>query len=697
MASPSSPVLSGTVASRHLLVIAVFGSALLLVAASRPASADPLCRAEYWVSPKGSDAAAGDRARPLRTLERAREAVRNDFRRTRCDIVVNLRGGDYRLAQPLVLDWRDSGQNGHDVVYRAAPGERPVLSGAIPVQGWALHDAKLGIYRAFVGAQRTRHLFVNGTRAVRARTEANPDHFERTDTGFRFVKPGATMPVWNNAAEIEAVTITQWKMMRCPVQSIAGSDVALRDPCWKNANMFQAPPGQQPLWNFRLLSRFENAYEFLDAPGEWYLDAATGWLYYMPLPGENLAEAVVEMPVLEALIDGRGEMDKPVERIRFEGLTFAYATWLGPSTPDGYVADQSGFHLVGEGHAPNIIGHDEHTVRTPGNVRFRYAHRIQFIDNDFVHLGGVGLDFDTGSQHNAVIDNRFEDISSAGIQLGGVAKEDHHPDHPQQVTRDNEISNNLVRRIGRDYFDAAGIMVGFTTRSLISHNDISYTPWAGIAIGWGWGLLDPGTFLGLSGATVGMWGLYETPTTSRGNRILHNRIHHFLMELWDGGAIYSLGQQGTGADDGELIAGNVAYAKRPAAGGNIFYTDGGSRFVTLFENVSFDNPVGVSDFGPCGLPSELALCKLGIGAGCSSLPLCFLVVPYGSDIGGCIPHGDLNYLSNYWKSSAFYGICSTTYPVRVVYANNHIIGDIFDVPTRILRAAGRQRTLRTPN
>jgi hypothetical protein len=66
-------------------------------------------------------------------------------------------------------------------------------------------------------------------------------------------------------------------------------------------------------------------------------------------------------------------------------------------------------------------------------------------------------------------------------------------------------------------------------------------------------------------------------------------------------------------------------------------------------------------------------------------------VPYGSDIGGCIPHGDLNYVSNYWHSSEFYGICSTTYPVDVKYEDNHIITSIFDVPARILRAAGRQR------
>jgi hypothetical protein len=257
---------------------------------------------------------------------------------------------------------------------------------------------------------------------TRARTESNPDNFERTDGGYRFIKAGATLPNWANATEIEAVTITQWKMMRCPVRAIVGSDVLMQDPCWKNANMFQAAAGQPVLWNFRLLSRFENAYEFLDHAGEWYLDSAAGWIYYIPRAEENLATAKVELPVLEALIDGRGELDKPVSHIRFEGLTFAYATWLGPSSPDGYAVDQSGFHLVGEGHQPNIIGHDEHTVRTPGNVRFRFATHIEFRDNDFVHLGGVGLDFATGSQHNAIIDNRFEDISSAGFNWAASAR-----------------------------------------------------------------------------------------------------------------------------------------------------------------------------------------------------------------------------------------------------------------------------------
>jgi len=219
---------------------------------------------------------------------------------------------------------------------------------------------------------------------------------------------------------------------------------------------------------------------------------------------------------------------------------------------------------------------------------------------------------------------------------------------------------------------------------VVEHNDIEDVPWAGIAIGWGWGLRDPGTkdepgsFPGVPGATAGQWGSYATPSASRGNRIVHNRIRRFLMELWDGGAIYSLGQQGESYEDGELIAWNVASDKRPLAGGNIFYTDGGSRYVMLIQNVSYDNPVGVVDFGPCGLPTSLGYCGLN-------------GIPYGSDSGGCIPHGDLTFLGNYWTDFIFFDPCPyKDYPQRVLFVGNTIISSKAEVPQWILDAAGRQ-------
>jgi glycosyl hydrolase family 141 len=495
------------------------------------------------------------------------------------------------------------------------------------------------------------------------------------ETGFALATPGASLPAWTNPSEIEAVTLSQWKMMSCPVASIEGGTIAMQQPCWTNANVYPDP------WQFHLLSRLENAYEFLDEPGEWYLDSASGWLYYMPRADEDLSTADVELPVVEVLLQGAGELGRPVAHLRFEGLTFAYATWLGPSGPNGYVADQSGFFLVGDVHGKNVIGHDPDVVRTPGNVSFRYAQHVEFRDDDFVHLGAVGLDFDTGSQDSAIVDDLFEDISSAAVQLGGVTTVDHHPTDEAQITRDNQISNNLIHSVGREYVDAAGIYVGFTTRTLVSHNDIVDVPWSGIAIGWGWGLFDRGSFPGLPHAVSGQWGQWDTPTTSRGNRLLANRIEAFLGVLWDGGAIYSNGAQGTSFADGERIAGNVASGKRVAAGGNTFYTDGGSRWVTLSENVSLDDPQGKTDFGPCGWASSLDLCKVA--------------VPYGADAGGCVPYGDLRYDSNYFRSLAFYDICSgPPAPVDIEMHGEHLVTGENGVPERILRAAGRRPSAR---
>ncbi|TMK41831.1 MAG: right-handed parallel beta-helix repeat-containing protein [Actinobacteria bacterium] len=475
-------------------------------------------RIEFWVSARGSDRAAGSQSHPFRTLAKARDAVRAARRSDgRAKISVYLLAGTYRLTRPLVLDWRDSGRAGAAVVWRAAPGAHPVISGAVRVQGWTLHDATRGIYEArVVRGLQTRQLYVDGSRALRARSGIYPPGFTRTPSGFR--APSDSMASWRNLSSIEAVTRTQWKMMRCPVRSIRGRDIVMRQPCWTNVNVFPY------LWSFQTLTWLENAYELLDRPGEWYLDSRAGRLYYIPRHGQRLARADIELPILQALIEVRGTVHRPVKHIRFQGLTFAYGTWLDPSSPNGYADDQSGFHLDGRGHRTNLIGHDPDTTRTPGNVRLRYARHVMFTHDDFLHLGGVGLDFDTGSQHDAVVGNRFDDISSAATELGGVSPVDHHPAHRGQVTLDNTISNNLITNIGREYQDAAGVYVGFTTRSRVEHNDIRNVPWSGIAIGWGWGLLDPTGFLGLPAAVPGQWGSYRKPTTSAGNELVDNRI-----------------------------------------------------------------------------------------------------------------------------------------------------------------------------
>src|SRR6185436_17314186 len=114
----------------------------------------------------------------------------------------------------------------------------------------------------------------------------------------------------------------------------------------------------------------------------------------------------------------------------------------------------------------------------------------------------------------------------------------------------------------------------------------------------------------------------------------------FLGLLWDGGAIYTTGAQGTSPQNGLRIERNTAYGKRRFAGGNTFYTDGGSRYITVAENVSYENPIGKTNFGP---PPR------------SGDPLPYPNAPsegnglaYGGDAGGCVTYGDIAYIRNSW-------------------------------------------------
>ncbi len=688
----------------------------------------PAPRTEFWVSPQGDDGAAGTADAPFASLERARDAIRAlPAARRNGDVVVTIRGGTYRLQRPLVLDWRDSGLPERPVVYRAAPGEKPVIVGSQPVRGWT-PDTGQGFYKATVGPVRSRQLYVNGNRAVRARTSDYPASFR---PGFFYLN-GVAQPdgiqflvsdlnprawrdpaAWHNITDIEAVLVTQWKMMSVPLASVipypgytpypqflpyvppAGYPplpvpprtglIRLQSEGWNNANLFLSSTTNQPgLWSFWQVTRFENALEFLDEPGEWYLDRTGGTLSYMPRPGENPAAALVELPYLDSLVEGQGTLERPVANIRFEGLTFSYATWMDPGMPRGYIADQSGFHLVGTDYTPNIFGHYADVVRTAGAVRFRYARNITFDGNTFSHLGGAGLDFDTGSQGNRVVNNLFFDISSAAIQLGGVSADDHHPAHPGQVTQDNVISNNFIRSAGREFADAAGIFVGFTRKTLISNNTISNVPWSGIAVGWGWGLLDPGMYPGVPGAVRGQWGPFTTPTPNSGNRILNNLIEDFLQVTWDGGAIYTTGFQGTSMLDALLIQGNVARGKRTSGGGNVFYTDGGSRYIVLRNNVSYNNPTGSTWFGPPA--QEKDELKYPPYSGLNN-------IPYGFDFGGCRTYGDITFEKNYVRNLLFFDICpysegSVSYPTNLKYVGNVVIQGEADVPRSILQDAG---------
>ncbi|HEX8867905.1 MAG TPA: right-handed parallel beta-helix repeat-containing protein, partial [Lentzea sp.] len=138
-----------------------------------------------YASPSGTGTACSA-AQPC-SLPDAQAAVRARNSTMSSDIVVELADGVYRLAQPLRFTAADSGTNGFRVLWQAAAGAKPVISGARAVTGWTVADAGRNIWRANVGTGiDSRQLYVDGAIATRARTQVNRADFTFTDTGMRF-------------------------------------------------------------------------------------------------------------------------------------------------------------------------------------------------------------------------------------------------------------------------------------------------------------------------------------------------------------------------------------------------------------------------------------------------------------------------------------------------------------------------------
>ena len=540
---------------------------VLLLAAGALLAAEP--QRSFHVSPTGSDENPGTKAKPFRSMAGARDAVRKINADMTGAIAVLLRGGTYAIEKPVLFESRDSGTNGHNIVYKAHPGETAVISGGRPITGWTQDDG--GRWKATTDIDNFRQLYVNDIRAVRARGKAPPGIALHGQDGY--TTTNADMANWRNPGDIELCYHVVWTHSRCRVDSIKRhGEHAVLTMAQPHFMLARSKEGVR----VKLPSYIENAFELLDEPGEWYLDRAADTLYYIPRPGEDMTAVEVIAPAVEKLVELRGTLDKPVHHIVFEGLTFAHATWLRPSqighadVQANFLADPS--RLLKRGGTVTTV-HNEN-IKSPSNVVCRAAKSVRFERCTFTRFGSGGIDLEYGAQGNVIRGCHFRDISGTAIQIGDVLKDDHHPDDPRKIVKGNTVANCTIHDCGVEFKGSVGIFVGYTDGTVIAHNEVCDLPYTGVSIGWGWGEEDAG------GGAYGQRPFHDTPTAARNNRIEHNHIHHVMQELNDGGGIYTLSNQ-----PGTVIRGNHIHDNRGSPGG--IYLDEGSGFIEVTGNLAY--------------------------------------------------------------------------------------------------------------
>jgi len=489
----------------------------------------PAFAGEFYVSPSGSDANPGTKDKPVASLARARDLVRQVNAKARTPTTVFLRGGTYFLAEPVVFGPEDSGTEACPIVYTAFPGEKPVLSGGRAITGWKRGPGETWtaqIPEVKEGKWYFRQLHVGGQRRPRARLPREGQYkvaapADPPRRAFKF-NPGDIDPKWRNLSDVEIVVLQFWSEARQRIEAIdqAAGIVRFTGDCFRPAN-----------WSLGWYA--ENVAEGLTSPGQWYLDRQTGTLSYWPLPGEAPPQLEVVAPVAPQWLrlEGDYKTGRFVEHLTFRGLALKYSAW-GLGKRLGYSYPQASIELAPQ--KPLWVGWQidegpstsQSQVPAPAAICLRGARRVRFQDNEIAHTGAWGIYLAPGGCKDCAVErNRFHDLGAGAIRIGGP---DTTFDDAEESGR-TTITDNRIHDCAQVYFGAPAVYVGQSSANRIAHNEISGgCEWA-VSVGWNWG--------------------YMPPNNARDNIVEYNHCHHIgTSVLGTHGVLYFLGvQPGTAA------------------------------------------------------------------------------------------------------------------------------------------------------
>ncbi|PWK78654.1 ricin-type beta-trefoil lectin protein [Lentzea atacamensis] len=585
---------------RSLLALAVLVSAALLPTAADQSRASAAVQETYYVAPDGNDANPGTVAAPFKTLVRARDVVRAVNANMSGDIHVQLRGGNYPIGNTVDFTPRDSGTNGYRIIYSAYQDETPVLSGGVQVSGWTQHGGN--IWKAPLNrSNKLRALYVNDKRAFMAAKTINSQGCYGTYNVNAGQAPWALesgsqcdgakysladLPaISRNPDDIEIETATTWQTAIAGVRQVTtSSDGANR------VALFQQPGAAiaQGAFNGNFQSggshKFMNAYEFLDAPGEFYFDKSSQTVYYYKADSENMATATVYAPnnVSTLLRVAGTSTTNHVRNITFSGITVQHSDW------NLFTVAGSAFKQAQQGNLGNTVYvkdnfhvyYYRNVDTAPGIIQLENADGIMLLRNRVQHTGVDGINMVNDVQNTQLIGNYTNDIAGSAITVG----------HPQHVYIGDHTSTNREKysaqveglpkniEIKNNYlYDSAVLFNGhspisayFVDTLTVQHNRIEKAPWSGITLGWGWWNFD-----GSSGSIAPN----RPTTTARNNNISYNHIIDTVQRLNDTAPIYTLGgQPGTTINNNYLqgVPSGHKYGLHP---------DEGSAYITFRDNV----------------------------------------------------------------------------------------------------------------
>ncbi|WP_246112861.1 PDZ domain-containing protein [Allorhodopirellula solitaria] len=444
-----------------------------------------LAAADIYVSPSGSDANEGASDAPVQSIARAK-TLASQWAGTE-SVTVHVADGVYSLPETVVFTAQDSGTEAAPVVYQSENEGGAVISGGTPLDlTWEPFRDGIFMAKTEDGLQ-IDQLFVGGQNQRMARYP-NFDS-EKTTAPYQGFAADAFSPDraarWKNPAGgyIHAMHRARWGGYHYLITGKNSAGEVTYEGGWQNNRQMGMHEDHRMV---------ENIFEELDAPGEWYHDASSSTLYYMPEPGMVLADAMIEVVRLRHLIEFRGSESSPVQFVTLQGFTFRHAARTFMETKEPLLRS-------------------DWTIYRGGGVVLEGTQDVSIEDCHFDQLGGNAIFISNYNRRAVVKGCHIHDCGASGVcwvgdpdavrnplfeyrQTNDLAKIDRTPGpRTNNYPADSIVEDCLIHAVGSVERQPAGVQISMSRRITVRDCSIYDCARAGINIGdgtWGGHLIE---------------------------------------------------------------------------------------------------------------------------------------------------------------------------------------------------------------